>query len=102
MEKLSLVSKQQETKALKLSEQLATTLNKAKKTLEASAKLKASAKAAAKNVLEDNPMHFRYTDLPDEAVKQIRHFYRFGLKKCSRCRWQTGCLSCDHEHLFPA
>jgi len=46
-------------------------------------------------------MHFRYTDLSQEAVKQIRHLYLFGLKRCSRCRWQTGCLSCDHEYLFP-
>ena len=76
MEKLSLDSKQQEAKALKLSEQLSATHTQAKKTLEAFAKMKASAKAAAKKVLEDNSMHFRHTDLFDEAVKQIRHLYR--------------------------
>ena len=46
-------------------------------------------------------MHFRHTDVSKEAVPEIRHLYLFGLKRCSRCRWQTGCLSCDHEYLFP-
>ena len=79
--------------ALKLSKQLAASQTKATKALEASAKPKASAKAAAKKALEDNSMLFRHTDLSKEAVSQIRHLYLFGLKRRSRCRWQTGCLS---------
>ena len=84
-----------------MQEQLSASQAKAAKALESSEKLKATAKAAAKKVLEENSMHFRYTDLSQEAVKEIRHLYLFGLKRCFGCRWQTGCLSCDHEYLFP-
>ena len=100
IDKLSEERKASEQKALKLSKQLEASQAKAAKALEASAKLKASAKAAATKALEDNSSLFGYTDLSKEAVSQIRHLYLFGLKRCSRCRWQRGCLSCDHEYLF--
>ena len=99
-DKLSEESKASEQKALKRSKQLEASQAKAAKALEASAKLKASAKAAAKKTLEENSSLFRWTDLSKEAVSQIRHLYLFGLRRCSRCRWQGRCLSCDHEYLF--
>ena len=39
-------------------------------------------------------------DLSDNAKKELLKVRTFGWGVCSRCRWQSGCLSCEEEFFF--
>lgn len=39
-------------------------------------------------------------DLSDFARKELARVREFGWGVCSRCRWQSGCLSCEPGHCL--
>ena len=39
-------------------------------------------------------------DLSENAKKELFKVRTFGWGVCSRCRWQSGCLSCEPEHCL--
>ena len=43
---------------------------------------------------------FRLEDLSDKKLRTHVEVRSEGLGVCSRCRWQSGCLSCDPEKAW--
>ena len=48
----------------------------------------------AQQQLDKNSVRFTWKNLSEESVHKVR-LLEHALGKCSKCRWQSGCLSCD-------
>ena len=64
------------------------------KALEAMKDLSSAAAKTAPQVLTKNTRRFTWQDLSKEALGKIAAL-EHSPKVCSRCRWQSSCLSCD-------
>ena len=56
--------------------------------------LNSAAAKTAQQALKKNTLSFTWEDLSKEALGKIAAL-RHSPKICSRCRWQSNCLSCD-------
>ena len=48
----------------------------------------------AKDQLDKNSVRFTWKNLSQDSVHKVK-LLKDSLGKCSKCRWQSGCLSCD-------
>ena len=58
--------------------------------------LEAAAAKAAQESIKKNSIRFTWEDLSPEAQHKLLALER-SARVCSRCRWQSGCLSCEPE-----
>ena len=69
-------------------------LKKAEDTLAKLKSLTSMAYITAQESVKKNSVKFTWKDLSPESTQKV-FLLKDAFGKCSRCRWQSGCLSCD-------
>ena len=68
--------------------------SKAEKRLSKLTDITSVAYQTAKDQLDKNSVRFTWKNLSQDSVHKVK-LLKDSFGKCSKCRWQSGCLSCD-------
>ena len=68
--------------------------NKAEKRLSKLTDITSVAYQTAKDQLDKNSVRFTWKNLSQDSVHKVK-LLKDSFGKCSKCRWQSGCLNCD-------
>ena len=68
--------------------------SKAEKKLSKLTDITSAAYQTAKDQLDKNSVRFTWKNLSQDSVHKVK-LLKDSFGKCSKCRWQSGCLSCD-------